>query len=179
MGYIFRPMEKTLKDIVDEKQASDSVKELIIGQPRMKMVRDKEIRLPINRPRMTHPEKVIAILRAVYSDLTDGQEYAHVITLDNKMQFINIWAVGQGGHDHVTLSRAEVFRRVLADDNAAAFIIAHNHTSGNEEPSDEDFEMLNDFKRGGLYMERPLRDFIVLADGNDKYYSHRDLNYEL
>lgn len=179
---------KLMKDMLEENEPiatlsryldSQKEKELLIPMPRLKMVSDKTMRVNLERPRMTHPQKVLSVLRALYSDLTDGQEYAFLITLDHRLTFINAWAVGQGGSDHVVIDRAQVFRRVLASDDASAFIIAHNHPSGDPEPSEEDFIMLEDLKRGAIYLERPMRDFIILADGSDKYYSHRDHNYEL
>ena len=181
--------EKLLKDVLEEirgpvatltRHLEKTEKEMLtLAMPRMKIVSDKLLRVNLDRPRMTHPQKVLAILREIYRDLTDGQEYAYLITLDQHLRFINAWSVGQGGSDHVVIDRAQVFRRVLASDDASAFIVAHNHPSGNHEPSDEDFIMLEDLKRGALYLERPMRDFIILADGSDKYYSHRDQGYEL
>jgi DNA repair protein RadC len=181
--------EKLLKDLlcdkidnnVSQKTKKKSSKkiQLLIPMPRMKMIKDKTLRVQLDKPVMTHPEKVLLILRAIYSDLTDGQEYAYLITLDIKGKFINAWSIGQGGDDHVIISPKQVFRRVLADDNAAAFIICHNHPSGNPQPSDDDYFMLQDLKRCATSLDTPLRDFIIIADGCEKYYSHRNENYEL
>lgn len=145
----------------------------------MQMIRDKVVSVPLERPKMTTPEKVQAIIRSVFIDLDDGQEHAFIVTLDEKNNYINTWNVGVGGKDHVHINRAELFKRVLATDNAASWIIAHNHPSGECEPSTDDLEQIDVLKRGGLYLERPMRDFIILADGSDKYYSHRESTYEL
>ncbi len=189
-------MRQSLKDIVNEtrpvenkterrpgKNTKKITDDLLVPMPRMKMVKEKVLRVKTS-PKMTHPEKVIAIIRAAYDMMTDGEEHSCVVTLDHNLKFINLWFVGRAvrtknGRPGADVEAKDVFRRVLADDHAAKFIFCHNHPSGEIEMSEEDWEVLQDLKHDGQRMGTPMVDFIIIGDGTDEYYSHKDDTYEL
>ena len=56
----------------------------------------------------------------------------------------------------------EVFRRAVVY-NAAALIVAHNHPSGDAEPSDEDIKVTTQLKDAGKILGIPLLDHIVIG----------------
>lgn len=55
--------------------------------------------------------------------------------------------------------------------NAAGFILAHNHPSGDETPSPEDRDVTNRIRRAGEIIGIPLIDHMVI--GGDKFYSFK------
>lgn len=64
-------------------------------------------------------------------------------------------------------------REVFADpivDRAAAVLLAHNHPSGNIEPSSEDREVTRRMKEAGNILGIPVLDHIILGKG-DSYFS--------
>lgn len=182
-------MEKTLEQILKAvpnspnepnrrmKERRNAVNELFIPAPRLKMVRDTSIRVKLDRPPVTTPDKALAIFREYFKDV--DREIAALLTMDAKCQYINIWTIAMGGIDHVHVDPAEIFKRVLATDNAHSFIMCHNHPSGNPEPSDDDLALLTELRQIGKLLNRPLRDFLILGDGTDAFYSHKAVTYDL
>ena len=62
----------------------------------------------------------------------------------------------------------EIFSDPLKD-RAAAVLIAHNHPSGNIEPSQEDIEITTRIKNAGTILGIELLDHIIFTD--NAYYS--------
>jgi DNA repair protein RadC len=62
----------------------------------------------------------------------------------------------------------EIFSDPL-NDRAAAVLIAHNHPSGNIEPSQEDMEITRRIKNAGIILGIELLDHIIFTD--KAYYS--------
>lgn len=56
----------------------------------------------------------------------------------------------------------EVFKAAV-DERAAAIIVAHNHPSGNPEPSQEDIELTRQLSESGRILGIPLRDHIIVS----------------
>jgi DNA repair protein RadC len=71
----------------------------------------------------------------------------------------------------------QVFAEVLAD-RAGAVIVAHNHPSGNVEPSTEDMGITNQFKSAGGILGIKLLDHIIF--NRTGYYSFLErMKFEL
>ncbi len=56
----------------------------------------------------------------------------------------------------------EVFKAAV-DERAAAIIVAHNHPSGNPEPSREDIELTKQLSESGRILGIPLHDHIIVS----------------
>lgn len=48
--------------------------------------------------------------------------------------------------------------------NAAAIILAHNHVSGNPEPSRDDLRITRQLVEAGKLMAIPLHDHVIITD---------------
>lgn len=185
--------EKLVRDILEEKQSvvnlthsrlkkntdacgEELFKDEYLPMPRFKMVIEDTLRVPlIKKQKMTHPQKVLMALRALYRCVSEGEEYIFVITLDRSLTFVNGWIVGHSGEqDEVVINRRKLASRITADDHAAAFIIAHNHISGNVEPSLRDMKNLAMLKTFSWNIDTPMRDFIIFSGDSENYYSYRD-----
>ena len=59
----------------------------------------------------------------------------------------------------------EIFREVIRQ-GATKLIVAHNHPSGNVEPSPEDIELTRQLLSGAQFLGIPLLDHLILGDGN-------------
>jgi DNA repair protein RadC len=55
---------------------------------------------------------------------------------------------------------------------ASAVILAHNHPSGNLQPSNADIELTNNFKKAGELLNINLLDHLIIS--TDSYYSFAD-----
>ena len=56
--------------------------------------------------------------------------------------------------------------------NAASLIFAHNHPSGESNPSESDKEVTRNMVKAGKIMEIKVLDHIII--GNDRYFSFAD-----
>lgn len=84
--------------------------------------------------------------------------------LNAKHRLAGAAVVGRGGLDHVPCEPREVFRAALLA-NAAAVILAHNHPSGDPEPSAQDLVLTERIAECGRLMGIPLLDHLVIGDG--------------
>ncbi len=57
---------------------------------------------------------------------------------------------------------------------ASGMIMAHNHPSGNINPSDSDSKITQKIKEGGNIMDIQVLDHIILSGENEDYYSFAD-----
>jgi len=100
------------------------------------------------------------------------QEYFVCLSLDAGMRVIKRRVVTIGLLDKVLAHPREVFAGPLQD-RAACIIVAHNHPSGNVEPSDHDIAMTQQLVAAGQILGIELRNHIVIA--KDCYFSFEHL----
>lgn len=74
----------------------------------------------------------------------------------------------RGTVDHCLFHPRDVFR-FACQKNASSFLVAHNHPSGNVEPSTEDISITEQLATIAVILEVPMVDHLILA--GDKYYS--------
>ncbi len=77
----------------------------------------------------------------------------------------------QGGLDHALVDIRLLLKRLL-EKEATAFIMAHNHPSGNLKPSKSDKELTKKIKEATGFLDLHLLDHLIIA-GN-RYYSFAD-----
>jgi len=94
-----------------------------------------------------------------------------VMSLSRAQQVIAMNKIGEGGLSSTIADPKKVFRIAL-ENNAASIIVAHNHPSGNLQPSPEDNKLTNRLRENGTMMECPLIDHLVVTDNG--YYSYAD-----
>jgi len=98
------------------------------------------------------------------------QERFLVITLDTENKIIGIRISTIGIVNKTIVHPREVFYHAIKD-NASSLMIAHNHPSGNLEPSEEDEEVTEMLVRAGEIMGFPVLDHIIFSKKD--YYSFR------
>ncbi|MDR1530510.1 MAG: DNA repair protein RadC [Burkholderiales bacterium] len=98
----------------------------------------------------THPSEVADYLRLSLAHFP--HETFGALWLDNRHQLILYEEIARGTLNEAAVYPREVIKRALAH-NAAAVIFAHNHPSGQAEPSDAD-----------LAITRQLVDVLALID---------------
>lgn len=87
--------------------------------------------------------------------------------------------VSVGSVDTAVVHAREVFRPLVAV-AACAFVIAHNHPSGDPQPSEADIKVTRDLIRASQMMNITLLDHVVIGEANDNHpsrYSLRELGY--
>jgi DNA repair protein RadC len=99
------------------------------------------------------------------------QEYFICLSLDSGGQVIKRRTVTIGLLNVSLAHPREVFAGPLKD-RAASVIVAHNHPSGNPEPSNEDIRTTQQLVAAGILLGIPLRDHIIVA--HESQYSFRE-----
>ena len=115
-----------------------------------------------DRWRINTAEDVYNFLRYEMENLT--REELHVLSLDNKHNLLSNDILYVGTINTSNIRIAEIFRRPLLL-NAAAFILAHNHPSGDPTPSAADIVTTRNVMAAGKAMELPILDHIVIGSG--------------
>ena len=99
------------------------------------------------------------------------QEYFICLSLDSVGRVITRRTVTIGLLDIALAHPREVFAGALKD-RSAAVIVAHNHPSGNPQPSKEDIKTTQQLAAAGVLLGMPLVDHIILA--KREHFSFRD-----
>ena len=112
------------------------------------------------RPIIDSPEAAVAQL----ADIRDKkQEYFVCLTLDGANRLIAKRIVTIGTLTSSLVHPREVFAGTITD-RAASIIVAHNHPSGNLEPSQADREVTKRLKESGEVLGIKLIDHIIVTD---------------
>jgi DNA repair protein RadC len=89
-------------------------------------------------------------------------EEVHLLLLNGRSEVIGTVKVAQGGMHGCALTARDVLCPVVAG-GAAAFIMAHNHPSGDPTPSSDDITMTEHVKKCADLIGIPLLDHIVVC----------------
>jgi DNA repair protein RadC len=82
--------------------------------------------------------------------------------LDTKHRLLEVVTVSVGSIDHTFMSPREVFRDALLA-NASAIVLAHNHPSGDPEPSRDDEQVTSRLVRAGRLVGIEVLDHLVMG----------------
>ena len=94
-----------------------------------------------------------------------NQERFALIMLDVKNRLIGTQVITVGTATETLVHPREIFREAIRQ-GACKLIVAHNHPSGNLEPSEADIELTQQLLQGANYLEIPLLDHLILGNGN-------------
>jgi len=122
-------------------------------------------RLRPARRRIDQPSDVIPLLTH-WADRP--QEHFLVLSLNGAHEVIRIRVISQGILNRTVVHPREVFVDPLRD-RAAAIVCAHNHPSGNRDPSSEDKKLTKRLQQSGDLLGIPLLDHIIFTEGG--YFS--------
>ncbi|MBS0166218.1 MAG: JAB domain-containing protein [Nitrospira sp.] len=115
-----------------------------------------------------------SLLRPHLSGL--DREHFLVIGLDAKNRVIGINLVAVGSLTMAIVHPREVFKPLILM-NAAGWICAHNHPSGDVTPSQEDRVLTKRLREAGQLLGLNLLDHLILADEN--LYSFADQGWPI
>lgn len=101
------------------------------------------------------------------------QEHLYVILLDTKSQIISHKAIFIGTLNKSVIHQREVFNYAIKN-MAAAILIAHNHPSGNPNPSLSDIEVTNILYKASQVIGIEVIDHVILGDSFYSLKEHGD-----
>ena len=127
--------------------------------------------MPPSSP-LTTSATAAALLRPLFAGL--DREHFLVCGLDAKHRIIGVNIVSIGSLTLAIVHPREVFKQLILM-NAAAWICAHNHPSGDVTPSEEDRVLTNRLRQGADLLGISLLDHLILTDEHS--YSFADQSW--
>lgn len=101
----------------------------------------------------------------------EKQEILYTLYLDTKNQIIYEKGIFKGTLNTATVHPREIYKTAIQH-SAARIIVAHNHPSGNPDPSENDKKMTVQLEKAGNIIGIELLDHLVI--GHDNYFSFRE-----
>ena len=115
--------------------------------------------------------KVFLDLLALEDEIDQDKEHFYVMHLDTRSRIKMVELVSLGTVDSALTHPRETFRRAVIA-GSASIIVAHNHPSGDVDPSDEDTKVTKLLFEAGQLLGIKLLDHIIFAKG--KFFSFRE-----
>lgn len=124
---------------------------------------------PDERPRVSSPADAANLLMAEMSLLE--QEHLRLILLDTRNRVLGVPTIYVGSLNTSVVRIGEILRAAMRA-NAAAFIVAHNHPSGDPSPSPEDVGVTRQIVRAGKLLDIECLDHVIV--GRQRYVSLKE-----
>ncbi len=153
------------------KRPDEAVTPYTIPVYRVALIRESFVQAPSERVRSARDAE--AIVRQHLADV--DREHFVVLLLNRKNVVIGVNTVSVGSLTASVVSPREVFKAAILG-NAAAIICAHNHPSGDPQPSTEDKVLTARLVQGGELLGIGVLDHIIIGDGTEAYCSFADNN---
>lgn len=130
---------------------------------------------PDEKPKITTPADAANVLMASMRFLE--KEEFRVILLDTRNNVLSMHTLYTGSLNSSVIRVAEVFRHAI-EAPAAAIIIAHNHPSGDPNPSPEDIRVTRQIVQVGKQLDIEVLDHLVIGDGRYVSLKERGLGFD-
>jgi DNA repair protein RadC len=114
------------------------------------------------RPNLASSDEVARWARLRFSHLDHEQVW--VLALDGRNGLRAARRIAEGGLHGCSVDPRDVLRAAVRE-AASAFVLVHNHPSGDPTPSDEDVELTNMVARAASVLGTPLVDHVIVASG--------------
>jgi DNA repair protein RadC len=111
-------------------------------------------------PVITSPHDVIRLLAPHMMFLK--QEEFRVLLLDSERKLIRHRRVSLGSLDAALVEPRDVFRPAITE-GATSIVIAHNHPSGNPEPSEQDVLLTRELTMCGMMLGIEVLDHVIIG----------------
>lgn len=134
----------------------------------VKLVKEDCKRYEVDNPINTIT-KAVKLLNNVYDFEHLPNEMFVMLALDAKKKIIGTFIISQGVINATLVSPRDIYQRAFLA-NAQSIIVAHNHPSGNPEPSKEDKVLTKNIVDAGNVMGVEVCDSLIIC-GEDNYYS--------
>lgn len=137
---------------------------LFEGKPlySLKLVQESDVRFgPGDRYQVSAPDTAVEVLRDFFADSPKEKFVVMLLATNNTVIGLNVVSVGDLSSSVV--SPREVFQPAILG-NAAAVVVAHNHPSGNPEPSKQDIQVTRKLSDAGDTLSIPLHDSLIVTN---------------
>lgn len=167
-GSLSMLMEASLEDLtkfkgLGESKASKLMASFGITKKIIKELKEEESALKVHKKKynpVTNPEALFNILVSRLSDYS--KEHFYVISLDSRNNFIGYDEISVGTLTASLVHPRETFESAIKR-HAAHIIIAHNHPSGETDPSEDDLKITRRLVDAGKIMGINVLDHLIFT----------------
>ena len=124
---------------------------------------------PQEKPRITTPADAANLIMSEMSFLE--KEHLRLILMDTRNFVLGTPTIYVGSLNTSVVRISELFRAAIKE-NAAAFIVAHNHPSGDPSPSSEDVAVTRKIVQAGALLNIGVLDHIII--GHNRFISMKE-----
>lgn len=125
-----------------------------------------------DRPQIMSSKTAYSIFASHWSDHMALLEEFRILLLDRSNRVMAMCPISKGGISGTVVDLKIVFAAAIKG-RASSIILAHNHPSGNLQPSQADIDLTRKFKQAGEILDIAVLDHLILSpDGG--YYSFAD-----
>lgn len=135
-----------------------TIKEIKITARRLPLAAEDE---EVYETALSTPKAAAIAARTLIGEVDEERFVA--IPLDIKNRPLGVQLVSKGSPDACPVDPRCVFRAAILM-GASAVIVAHNHPSGNTEPSSEDLALTRRLVKAGEILGLPVLDHLILTD---------------
>lgn len=126
-----------------------------------------------DRPKITCSKDAYALFLESWDKGTiEYVEEFKVLLLNRSNSVLGLLAISKGGISG-TVTDVRIVLQAAIKANASGLIVAHNHPSGNLNPSESDSKITQKIREAGNLMDIQLLDHIIVT-ADDEYYSFAD-----
>jgi DNA repair protein RadC len=127
---------------------------------------------PSERPKITSSHDAYQILHSLWNEETICLfEQFRILLLDRSNRVLGQTLISTGGMAGTVVDPKLIFVAALKS-KAAAIILAHNHPSGNLQPSEADLKITRQLKQAGTWLDLPILDHLIITE--ESYFSMAD-----
>jgi DNA repair protein RadC len=112
-----------------------------------------------------------SLFRKIWPDSLQHHECFYILLVNRANRVLGHAKISEGGSTGTVVDAGIIFEAVILS-HAYAFIMAHNHPSGNLTPSQEDKNITSKLRDGGKLLDKALLDHLIITD--EGYYSFAD-----
>ena len=125
---------------------------------------------PSEMPKVVTSGEAYMVLLQAFPSL-EYREYFYILCLNRNNRVLGYSQISVGGLSG-TIADIRIIMQTALKANACSIIIAHNHPSGNLEPSDADKQITMKLRDAGKILDIPVLDHVILT--SETYFSFAD-----
>ncbi|MEI6886110.1 MAG: JAB domain-containing protein [Bacteroidota bacterium] len=124
-----------------------------------------------DRPKVTGSHHAYEIFKEAWDDSFALYEGFYIMLLNRGNKVLGLFKCSEGDISGTVVDPKKIFGVALKA-QASSLILAHNHPSGNLEPSEADKKLTRKLRDAGLFLDIDVLDHLIMID--DTYRSFAD-----
>lgn len=138
----------------------------------LRLVKESSVTYNLEKP-IVNPATAAEIINQIFDLQNQPNEVFAILCLNTKNKVAGAHIISQGSLSASIVHPREVFKAALLN-NSASIILAHNHPSGDPEPSREDIETTKRLVAAGEILGIQVLDHLIIGD---KYLSMKEMGF--